>query len=208
MNMTATFLDLALYVLAVLILFLTPGPVWIALLARSMSGGFQAAWPLALGVAVGDAIWPILAILGVSWLVNEIDGVMALLRFSATLIFLIMGTFLIFKGDRNLGENSRLTRPGISAGLAAGIFVILGNPKAIIFYMGVLPSFFDLKDITGLDIVAIVSVSVATPLLGNLILAGFVNKIRSVLTSSRAVARINKVSGSLLIFVGLMIPFV
>ena len=208
MNMTATFLDLALYVLAVLILFLTPGPVWIALLARSMSGGFQAAWPLALGVAVGDAIWPILAILGVSWLVNEIDGVMVLLRFSATLIFLIMGIFLIFKGDRNLGENSRLTRPGISAGLAAGIFVILGNPKAIIFYMGVLPSFFDLKDITGLDIVAIVSVSVATPLLGNLILAGFVNKIRSVLTSSRAVARINKVSGSLLIFVGLMIPFV
>ena len=208
MNMTATFLDLALYVLAVLILFLTPGPVWIALLARSMSGGFQAAWPLALGVAVGDAIWPILAILGVSWLVNEIDGVMVLLRFSATLIFLIMGTFLIFKGDRNLGENSRLTRPGISAGLAAGIFVILGNPKAIIFYMGVLPSFFDLKDITGLDIVAIVSVSVATPLLGNLILAGFVNKIRSVLISSRAVASINKVSGSLLIFVGLMIPFV
>ena len=208
MNMTATFLDLALYVLAVLILFFTPGPVWIALLARSMSGGFQAAWPLALGVAVGDAIWPILAILGVSWLINEIDGVMVLLRFSATLIFLIMGTFLIFKGDRNLGENSRLTRPGISAGLAAGIFVILGNPKAIIFYMGVLPSFFDLKDITGLDILAIVSVSVATPLLGNLILAGFVNKIRSVLTSSRAVARINKVSGSLLIFVGLMIPFV
>jgi len=208
MNMTATFLDLALYVLAVLILFLTPGPVWIALLARSMSGGFQAAWPLALGVAVGDAIWPILAILGVSWLVNEIDGVMVLLRFSATLIFVIMGTFLIFNGERNLGENSRLTRPGISAGLAAGIFVILGNPKAIIFYMGVLPSFFDLKDITGLDIVAIVSVSVATPLLGNLILAGFVNKIRSVLTSSRAVARINKISGSLLIFVGLMIPFV
>ena len=206
--MTATFLDLALYVLAVLILFLTPGPVWIALLARSMSGGFQAAWPLALGVAVGDAIWPILAILGVSWLVNEIDGVMALLRFSATLIFVIMGTFLIFNGERNLGENSRLTRSGISAGLAAGIFVILGNPKAIIFYMGVLPSFFDLKDITGLDIVAIVSVSVATPLLGNLILAGFVNKIRSVLTSSMVVARINKLSGSLIIFVGLMIPFV
>ena len=208
MNMTGSFLDLAFYALAVLILFLTPGPVWIALLARSMSGGFQAAWPLALGVAVGDAIWPILAILGVSWLVNEVDGVMALLRFSATLIFVIMGAFLIFKGDHNLGENSHLTRPGISAGFAAGVLVILGNPKAIIFYMGVLPSFFDLKDITSLDIVVIVLVSVATPLLGNLILACFVNKIRSVLTSSRAVARINKLSGALLIFVGLMIPFV
>ena len=208
MNMTTSFVDLAFYALAVLILFLTPGPVWIALLARSMSGGFQAAWPLVLGVAVGDAVWPILAILGVSWLVNEVDGVMVLLRFSATLIFVIMGTFLIFKGDRNLGENSHLTRPGISAGFAAGIFVILGNPKAIIFYMGVLPSFFDLKYVTGLDIVVIVLVSVATPLLGNLILAVFVNKIRSVLTSSRMIAGINKVSGLLLIFVGLVIPFV
>lgn len=208
MTMTVSLLDLSFYALAVLILFLTPGPVWIALLARAMSGGFQAAWPLALGVSFGDAVWPILAILGVSWLVNEIDGIMALLRFSATLIFLIMGALLIFKAERSFGENSQLTRPGIGAGLAAGVFVILGNPKAILFYMGVLPSFFDLDDITFLDILVIVMVSVITPLFGNLTLAIFVNKIRSVLNSSKAVVRINKVSGLSLILVGLAIPFV
>ena len=51
--MTLAFSDLALYAIAVFILFITPGPVWVALLARAMSGGFQAAWPLALGVAIG-----------------------------------------------------------------------------------------------------------------------------------------------------------
>ena len=51
--MTLATSDLVLYAIAVLILFLTPGPVWVALLARAMSGGFQAALPLALGVAVG-----------------------------------------------------------------------------------------------------------------------------------------------------------
>ena len=65
--MTLAFSDLALYAIAVFILFITPGPVWVALLARAMSGGFQAAWPLALGVAIGDAVWPVLAVLGVSW---------------------------------------------------------------------------------------------------------------------------------------------
>jgi threonine/homoserine/homoserine lactone efflux protein len=70
--MTLAFSDLALYAIAVFILFITPGPVWVALLARAMSGGFQAAWPLALGVAIGDAVWPVLAVLGVSWVVNEI----------------------------------------------------------------------------------------------------------------------------------------
>ena len=49
MSMTLQASDLALYAIALLILFLTPGPVWVALLARAISGGFQAAWPLALG---------------------------------------------------------------------------------------------------------------------------------------------------------------
>ena len=52
--MTLSATDLALYALALFILFLTPGPVWLATMARAMSGGFRAAWPLAFGVAVGD----------------------------------------------------------------------------------------------------------------------------------------------------------
>ena len=71
MSMTLQASDLALYAIALLILFLTPGPVWVALLARAIAGGFQAAWPLALGGALGDAIWPTLAILGVSWVVKR-----------------------------------------------------------------------------------------------------------------------------------------
>ena len=38
--MTVSIADLALYAAALLALFLTPGPVWLALLARAISGGF------------------------------------------------------------------------------------------------------------------------------------------------------------------------
>jgi hypothetical protein len=34
------------------------------------------------------------------------------------------------------------------AGFLAGLAVILGNPKAILFYMGMLPGFFDLRALT------------------------------------------------------------
>ena len=47
--MTLDAWDIALYAGALAILFLTPGPVWVGLIARSLSGGFHAAWPLALG---------------------------------------------------------------------------------------------------------------------------------------------------------------
>ena len=47
-----------LYFLALVILFLTPGPVWVALIARTVSGGSKSSIPLALGVSLGDMIWP------------------------------------------------------------------------------------------------------------------------------------------------------
>jgi threonine/homoserine/homoserine lactone efflux protein len=45
-------------------------------------------------------------------------------------------------------------------------------------------------------------------LLGNLILASFVNKARALLQSPRAMLLINRISGGLLIAMGLVISFV
>ena len=205
--MTLAFSDLALYAIAVFILFITPGPVWVALLARAVSGGFHAAWPLAVGVAIGDAVWPILAILGVSWVVNEIAGIMIILRYVAAAVFLTMGAVLMLKADVALSGDKRLTRPGMWAGFIAGVLVILGNPKSILFYMGVLPGFFVLTEVGAWDVLAIVVVSILTPLLGNLAVAGFVNHARDLLQTPEAVRRINRISGGLLIAVGIVIPF-
>lgn len=205
--MSISITDLALYALAVFILFLTPGPVWVALLARTLSGGFQAAWPLALGVSLGDAAWPLLAILGVSWLVNEINGLMRIMRIVGALMFLIMGTLLITRADRALGSNSRLTRPGMWAGFVAGVLAIISNPKAILFYMGVLPGFFDLTQISNTDVFTIVLVSVLVPFLSNLTLIAFVHQIGQALRAPSAVKRINIISGCLLVVVGLIILF-
>lgn len=205
--MTVTSWDLTLYAGALLILFLTPGPVWLALMARSVSGGFQAAWPLAFGVAVGDILWPLLAVAGVSWIVSEVEGLMTLLRWVACGIFLIMGAGLLGRKGAALQENRALTRPGMMAGFLAGVAAILGNPKAILFYMGVLPGFFDLSGVNGADITAIVILSFVVPLIGNLCFAAFIHKLRSYVTSPRAIGRINRGAGLALIGVGLVIPF-
>ena len=200
--MTITAFELALYAFAVLVLFLTPGPVWVALTARALSGGFHAAWPLALGVVVGDAIWPVLAIFGVVWITSVFAGFMLFLKWVAVAIFVAMGMGLLRHADVALSKDSRLTRPGMWAGFAAGVAVILANPKAILFYMGVLPGFFDLSGVTGADIAAIVAVSMVVPLLGNLVLAGFIDRARRLLQSPAALRRVNIVSGWLLIAVG------
>ncbi|MGZ9812560.1 LysE family translocator [Pseudoroseicyclus sp. H15] len=206
--MSITPAELGLYAFAILLLFLTPGPVWVALLARALSGGFSAAWPLAVGVTLGDILWPLLAILGVSWVLSVYGDFLHALRIVASLIFLTMGVMIIRHAGQPLGANSRLTRPGRWAGFAAGVAVIIGNPKAILFYIGILPGFFDVGSLTWPDVAAICVVSFTIPLIGNLCLAVFIDRARRLLTSPRALVTTNRVAGGLLILVGLILPFI
>ena len=206
--MSISAFDLALYAGALFILFATPGPVWVATIARTLAGGFNAAWPLALGVAIGDVVWSLVAIMGVAWLVSVFDGFMLVLKWVAVALFLFMGIAILRHANKPIGEGGHLTKPSIWAGFAAGIAVILSNPKAILFYGGVLPGFFDLSGITLPDILAIAFLSMLVPLVGNLLFALFVDRARRLLTSPEALRRTNITAGCLLIVVGLIIPFV
>jgi len=197
--------EIALYAGALFALFMTPGPVWVAIIARGLSSGFNGVWPLALGVVIGDVIWPLVAVFGISLLISVYADFLILLRYAGAVIFLVMGIGLIRHADRVIGRNSALTRPGMWAGFLAGLLVILGNPKAILFYLGVLPGFFDLSRVTGWDIAVICGISALVPLLGNLMLGLFLGRVRALLTSAQALRRINIGAGLLLIAVGIVI---
>lgn len=199
--------QLGLYAIAILLLFLTPGPVWVALMARALSGGFGAAWPLAVGVTIGDILWPLLAILGVGWIVSVYAGFLMVLKWVACATFTVMGALILRSAGKPISTDGRLTRPGRWAGFLAGVAVIIGNPKAVLFYMGILPGFFEIGALTWVDIAAIIAISTSVPLIGNLCLAGFIDRARLLLTSPGALKRTNQVAGGLLILVGLVIPF-
>jgi threonine/homoserine/homoserine lactone efflux protein len=205
--MTVSFHELLLYALGMAGLWAVPGPVWVALIARSLSGGFAAAWPLAIGVALGDLIWPLAAILGLTWIESTYGDFLQILRWVAAAIFLIMGILLIRKPAATLNADSRLTRPGMWAGFSVGVAAVIGNPKAILFYMGALPGFFTLEALTPADIAAIIALSALIPAVGNLGLAYFLDRARQLLSSPESVRKLNVGSGVLLIGVGLVIPF-
>jgi threonine/homoserine/homoserine lactone efflux protein len=203
--MTITLDQVLLYAGGMALLWVIPGPVWVALTARALSGGFAAAWPLAVGVALGDLIWPLCAIFGLSWILSLYGDFLALLRWVAAAVFILMGVMLIRKRAARPDADSRLTKPGMWAGFAVGVAAVIGNPKAILFYMGVLPGFFDLSRVHALDIATILAVSALVPMLGNLGLALFLDRARALLSSPAAIHRLNLISGTLLIGVGLAI---
>lgn len=205
--MTLTASQILLYASAMLGLWAVPGPVWVALVARALSGGMRGSVPLAVGVALGDLLWPLCAIFGMAWVLSTYGEALAVLRWLAAAVFLWMGIHLLRAPATALQASSRLTKPGIWAGLVVGMAAVIGNPKAIVFYMGVLPGFFDLAALTGWDVVVIISISAFVPLTGNVLLALGLDRARALLQSPKALRWMNIGAGGLLILVGLVIPF-
>jgi len=203
--MSLSLSDIALYAFALFILFLTPGPVWVALTARCLHSGFSGGWPLALGVAVGDCLWPLLALLTLTQFVQVYAEMLVGLKFLAVAVFFFLGVQLIRMPVARPVVAGRLTQPGVLTGFLAGILVILGNPKAILFYLGILPGFFDIESLSPADITVVVFCSALVPFMGNLLFIVAVNKARTLLTSDLARRRLNVGTGAVLIAVGVFL---
>jgi threonine/homoserine/homoserine lactone efflux protein len=98
-----------------------------------------------------------------------------------------------------------LTGEGAFAGFLAGLAVIIGNPKAMLFYIGILPGFFDVSKITAADITVIALSSALVPFAGNLGLGVLVGRARRLISSIHMRKRLNQASGIVLILVGVVI---
>ncbi len=194
-----------LYAGAMVAIWLTPGPVWVAIIARALASGFRGVWPLSLGVAIGDAIWPLIAIFGLSVIVGQHGILLEALRWFAVIVFIGMGLLLLRHAGNPVSDDQRLTRRGGWAGFTAGLLAIAGNPKAALFYVTVLPGFFDVARLTASDIALIVAMSAIIPFFLNLFMGAAVSAARARLATPRGMRLMNLISGGLLIAVGLMI---
>jgi threonine/homoserine/homoserine lactone efflux protein len=204
--MTVTGGQLAAYAGALAVLVVTPGPVVVALIARAATGGVRAAVPLAAGVAVGDVAWPLAAMLGIGVVSTAWAGFLTVLRYLGAAILVWMGVSLVRKAGAlaHAAANGAVRERGWS-GFAAGLAVIAGNPKAILFYAGVLPGFFDFRRLTLLDMAVVCLVSAAVPFLGNLAWAALFARARRWLADPAAMRRVHIGAGVALVAVGVAI---
>ena len=203
--MTITSGQIILYFGALIILFLTPGPVWVAIIARTVSGGSKSSISLALGVSLGDMLWPIIVFLGLGFLISLYSDILLVIRYFAAAILAIMGLQIILKRNYISKGNDRLTKAGFFSGFSAGFVAITANPKASLFYLTLLPGFFDFSKINMFDLTIISVTSFSVPMIGNLLLIFFLDRVRFFLSSAKAISTTNLLSGISLIIVGIVI---
>ena len=204
--------ELYFYAFAMFILFLTPGPVWIVLLARIFSNGWSGGLPLACGVIIADFTWSFLAVISLSSISEAIPSITKTLTWVAAGFFLYLAIKLWLKPSYDL-NNIKLSK--VSSKLKfnsiylesfmTGLLVNFSNPKAILFYISIMPGFFVLNQLTNTDAVIIASISALVPFIGNIILIALVSPVRQLMQSPSAQKKLNQISSILLLIVAVMI---
>ena len=131
---------LALFIVAALLLLITPGPAVLDIITRSVDQGRMAGVVSALGCGIGTLFHVAAAALGLSALL-----VSSALAFS---VVKYMGAaYLIYLGIRKLRERKRpeqteaIERRRLSSIFAQGVLVNLLNPKTALFFLAFLPQF-------------------------------------------------------------------
>jgi len=172
--------SLALFAAALLILFFTPGPGNIAMVARTLDAGPVHGFIYGAGIITGDIFWFTVAVSGLTAVADRIGP--------AGWIFKIIGVAILLwfswkalQSFRNpkVAQIRKPTRMGLAATYLAGIAMPLTNPKPIIFYLTLLPSFFDLNQVDLAAWLVMVSIMLAMYLLTATVHVGLAHRARN-----------------------------
>ncbi len=130
----------ALFVIASLILIVTPGQDMILVMSRSIAQGAGAGVATAAGVSVGLVGHTVLATLGLGALLRTSEWLFLALKLvgAAYLLYLGLGLLRTEHGALALGKLSPRPRGKL---FFDGAFSNLSNPKIAVFYFAFLPQF-------------------------------------------------------------------
>ena len=189
------------FVAASAVLLVIPGPTMLLVVSYALGQGWRSAFPMAVGVALGDFTAMTLSMLGLG----------ALLATSGTLFMILKwigAAYLVWLGIKLWRAGGSFdARPGTDAAPAAKMLghawlVTALNPKSLTFFIAFLPQFLDPRA----DFLTQVAVFETT-----FLVLAFANAFGYALVASRARALVrngkvidvfNKVGGSLLIGAG------
>jgi threonine/homoserine/homoserine lactone efflux protein len=132
---------LLLFMLAVLALFLSPGPNMAFVVSHGIAYGPRGGFAAALGIGSADIILTLLTASGVTAIVTAWSPSFDLLRYFGSVYLIWLAFKALHASDRvELSNRAQLSSQKI---YAAAMFNSLLNPKALLFFMVFLPQFVD-----------------------------------------------------------------
>jgi threonine/homoserine/homoserine lactone efflux protein len=202
MQSSMTFSSITALFGTMIVLAAVPSVSVLTVSARSAAYGIAHGVFTTLGILIGDIVYILLAIYGLSFLAES--NLFVWLKY-------IGGTYLIWLGIQlwrsqpKVADVEGIKKSSLLSSLLAGLFITLADQKAILFYLVFFPAFVDLSALTLWDTAIIITI--ATIALGGakLSYAFLAVKAGGLIKSTRANKGINIAAGMVMIGVGVFL---
>lgn len=194
MTLAALFLFASVYAIAVA----TPGPGIAALIARTLGRGTAGAVPFILGFVAGDLAWFIAAAAGLSVIANAYAPLFVAIKYAGCL-YLAWIAVQLWRAKPVLPDEAvDLPKESASSAFFGSLFLTLGNPKVVIFFLSIMPLVVRPEEISllvGLELAITIVIVISTILFGYMLLA---DRARRLFRSRRAITLIQKTNAAVL----------
>jgi threonine/homoserine/homoserine lactone efflux protein len=187
-----------------LLLALAPGAGLAMILSRTLGAGMQAGFSVTTGLILGDFVFLGLAAAGMSALATALGPLFEIVKYAGA-------AYLFWLGYRAFADAAQAITVTAQAGrgflrdMGFGLLVTLGNPKPLLFYGALLPTFLDIRAVAVHDyailggIVVVISYAVYGVYM--LLFA----RTRQLLGSTKSMKRLNQATGVVFIGSGIVV---
>ena len=200
-----------LFLVAGVVLNLTPGQDTMFIIGRSLTGGLRSGVGAALGISAGSVVHTLAAALGLSAILAASPLAFTLVRLAGAGYLIYLGATLLFSKPVTPAApapgGGTASRPRSS--FLQGVVTNVLNPKVALFFLAFLPQFIDpASNAKTLAFLALGATFIATGTLWCLVLAAGAARLQQVLIRNPNLrTRIDRAVGGLFLVLGLRLAW-
>ena len=136
--------DLYLFIIAGLLLNITPGADMLYILTNSFQKGFRAGVVATIGISTGCLFHVFLAVIGLSALLQSSEFAFTIVKYLGVIYLVYLGISMIFSKNKEVKvDKSYKGREDLKKIFLNGVLINSLNPKVAIFFITFLPQFID-----------------------------------------------------------------
>jgi threonine/homoserine/homoserine lactone efflux protein len=185
---------LLIFAAAYLAVVILPGPGVTALVARVLARGLRGTPAFIAGFVAGSLIWFTVAATGLTALAATFGGFFIAVRYAGA-AYLFYLAWKLWRAPVGPTHTVDASPDGHGRLFLAGLAINVGNPKAIAFFLALLPTVVDLDTLTALGIAELAAVIAAVVSGVFTLYAIAAARARRLFASPRAIMLVNRGSG-------------
>lgn len=191
------------FALGMIVLAATPGIGVVTVISRTLAQGLLNGFAFLTGLIIGDMVLMNAAIFGISSLAQVMHSIMPFIRYAGAAYMIWLGVQSFAQSVMPIAYDVPDKRTLLSE-VMVGFAVTCGNPKPLLFYGAIMPNLMDVNALKTMDMImfSVILASVSYSVVGAY--AVIAHKARQLFISPKKMSSMNRISGVMLIGVGVV----